>query len=277
MLGKTKKTRPCPGGVRPIPNAQPGCVRGPVFRPIVAASVPLWCARPRAFCEHIRSDGNKSFCSCPHLAGANCLLPKCGQIESRPAQMMELRQETTLATVRLHWGIFIPVLLLAFCLILVTVLPFILVAQLMNAVSDMTAQFHPRPVDPGLSLNVAFGPGPGFRDCRRFAAGSVVCVFQVRSDIDESAVGFPHRILVEAFWRVAVGKCRIHLHFRTTYGAHVWLRDCNGYNRWRRKFSPVVYRRAAKLPFHAAKGRFERQKLDQPDPEATTIRIAVAR
>jgi hypothetical protein len=35
--------------------------------------------------------------------------------------MMDLQQETTLAKVRLHWGIFIPVLLCAFVLILITV------------------------------------------------------------------------------------------------------------------------------------------------------------
>ena len=42
--------------------------------------------------------------------------------------MMKLQQETTLAKVRLHWGIFIPVVLFAFFLVVAT-LPFIFLAR----------------------------------------------------------------------------------------------------------------------------------------------------
>ena len=51
----------------------------------------------------------------------------------------------------IHWGIFIPVLLLAFCVILISLLPFILVARLINVVGRMASQFNQHPALPGLN------------------------------------------------------------------------------------------------------------------------------
>jgi len=60
---------------------------------------------------------------------------------------MELQQETTLAKVRLHWGIFIPVLLFAFCPVLV-LLPFMFMLHgLLNALGQMGV-----PANPSLNL-----------------------------------------------------------------------------------------------------------------------------
>jgi uncharacterized membrane protein YdbT with pleckstrin-like domain len=61
--------------------------------------------------------------------------------------MMELQQETTLAKVRLHWGIFIPVLLFALCPILL-LLPFMfLMHGLFNTLGQMGM-----PANPSLNL-----------------------------------------------------------------------------------------------------------------------------
>lgn len=68
-----------------------------------------------------------------------------------PGIMTEPKEETILAKVRIHWGIFVPVVLLAFCVIVVSLLPFILVAHLMNTLSQMATQFGQNPVVPGLS------------------------------------------------------------------------------------------------------------------------------
>lgn len=55
---------------------------------------------------------------------------------------MELQQETTLAKVRLHWGIFIPVALVA-CFLILGTLPFMFLAHSAEqALSDMARQFN---------------------------------------------------------------------------------------------------------------------------------------
>jgi len=64
---------------------------------------------------------------------------------------MELQEETTLAKVRLHWGIFIPALLLTLGLICATV-PFILFAQaLRNDFKQIAATFSQPVVSPLLT------------------------------------------------------------------------------------------------------------------------------
>ena len=56
----------------------------------------------------------------------------------------ELQEETTLAKVRLHWGIFIPVLLFAFCPVLV-LLPFMFMLHgLISALGQMGMPANPR-------------------------------------------------------------------------------------------------------------------------------------
>jgi PH (Pleckstrin Homology) domain-containing protein len=66
--------------------------------------------------------------------------------------MMELRQETTLAKVRLHWGIFIPVLLLALVLIVAS-LSWMLFAHAMDTVlSQMPRQIIRPAAVPRLNL-----------------------------------------------------------------------------------------------------------------------------
>ena len=65
---------------------------------------------------------------------------------------MQLRQETTLAKVRLHWGIFIPVLLVALVPILVS-LPFIILAHgLVNSLRQMGMLFSGPAGIPRLNL-----------------------------------------------------------------------------------------------------------------------------
>ncbi len=65
---------------------------------------------------------------------------------------MELEQETTLVKVRLHWGIFIPVLLVA-CVLIVGTLPFIFIARAAdNALSQIARQFNQAPGIPRLNL-----------------------------------------------------------------------------------------------------------------------------
>jgi uncharacterized membrane protein YdbT with pleckstrin-like domain len=54
------------------------------------------------------------------------------------------------------------VLLLALCVILVTVVPFIFVARMMSAVTQMTAQFNQPPVIPGLSWMFLWAAVPDF-------------------------------------------------------------------------------------------------------------------
>jgi uncharacterized membrane protein YdbT with pleckstrin-like domain len=67
--------------------------------------------------------------------------------DNRKRLMMDLKQETTLAKVRLHWGIFIPVLLSAFGPIVAS-LPLIFLAHgLVNALSQIGM-----PANPGLNL-----------------------------------------------------------------------------------------------------------------------------
>jgi hypothetical protein len=66
--------------------------------------------------------------------------------------MMELQQETTLAKVRLHWGIFIPALLLALVLILAS-LSWMLIAHMMDSVlSQMPRQLVQPAAVPRLNL-----------------------------------------------------------------------------------------------------------------------------
>jgi len=66
--------------------------------------------------------------------------------------MMELQQETTLAKVRLHWGVFIPVLLFAFCPVLAC-LPFIfLVHGLVNVLGQTGMRLNQSPGMPSLNL-----------------------------------------------------------------------------------------------------------------------------
>jgi uncharacterized membrane protein YdbT with pleckstrin-like domain len=66
--------------------------------------------------------------------------------------MMELQQERTLAKVRLHWGIFIPVVLVAFGMVAAT-LPFIFITQAADhAMSQMARQFNQPSAMPRLHL-----------------------------------------------------------------------------------------------------------------------------
>jgi Bacterial PH domain len=62
--------------------------------------------------------------------------------------MMESQQETTLAKVRLHWGIFIPALMVAVALITVTSLFF----YMANALSQIARQINPSPAAPRFNL-----------------------------------------------------------------------------------------------------------------------------
>jgi len=57
---------------------------------------------------------------------------------------MELQQERTLAKVRLHWGIFIPVPLFAFCPIVVSLPFWFLMHGLLNALGQMGMPANPR-------------------------------------------------------------------------------------------------------------------------------------
>jgi uncharacterized membrane protein YdbT with pleckstrin-like domain len=66
--------------------------------------------------------------------------------------MIEVQEETTLAKVRLHWGIFIPVLLLALLLILAS-LAWMLIARWMHSVlSQMPRQISQPAAVPRLNL-----------------------------------------------------------------------------------------------------------------------------
>jgi uncharacterized membrane protein YdbT with pleckstrin-like domain len=66
-------------------------------------------------------------------------------------KMTESKEEAVLAKVRIHWGIFVPVVLLALCVILVSLFPFIVMAHLMNVLSQTAVQLGQNPVVPGLS------------------------------------------------------------------------------------------------------------------------------
>src|ERR1035441_7773089 len=59
---------------------------------------------------------------------------------------MELQQETTLARVRLHWGILIPVALVTFCPILAPVPLIFVVHGLVKPLSQMGTRFNQSPV-----------------------------------------------------------------------------------------------------------------------------------
>ena len=66
--------------------------------------------------------------------------------------MMELQQETTLAKVRLHWGIFIPVVLWAFGLVVAS-LPFMLIGNALGKdLSQMEMRFNQSAGIPRLNL-----------------------------------------------------------------------------------------------------------------------------
>ena len=68
------------------------------------------------------------------------------------SNMMQLAEETTLAKVRLHWGIFIPVVLVALFMVVAT-LPFIFIAQAADhAMSQMARQFNQPTAIPRLRL-----------------------------------------------------------------------------------------------------------------------------
>jgi uncharacterized membrane protein YdbT with pleckstrin-like domain len=59
------------------------------------------------------------------------------------SKVMELKQETTLARVRLHWGIFIPVLLFAFLPIIASLPVIFLVHGLLNAMRPLGMPANP--------------------------------------------------------------------------------------------------------------------------------------
>jgi hypothetical protein len=66
--------------------------------------------------------------------------------------MMELQQERTLANVRLHWGIFIPVVLLA-CGLIVVVLTLMSIVHVLRNVLGLTGRpFNQPPAMPGFDL-----------------------------------------------------------------------------------------------------------------------------
>jgi hypothetical protein len=99
---------------------------------------------------------------CFQNAGRHYYPANFGHSLQNESDMMNLEQEATVAKVRLHWGIFIPAILLALLPIL-PCLGFIFLAHgLLNALSQMGMRFNQTPGIPSLYLVWLFPAVVGF-------------------------------------------------------------------------------------------------------------------